>query len=332
MPNFDCGIYFLTTLVPIRTDTIPDSSGKSGVSPIHELRRAISALPTALQSPFCNTQSPFARSTRLHFSRLIVIDDVAYVGRKPINALLTVLTELFLPPAWHINPVNPQAQDHLSSPFLMFSADFDAASGDASERDSFLSDLWDKAHEELLPIFKHCYDFENQVQDGASFAKYIARCRVETTMPFHDYFMDGVPLSALPEIPNWKLLATFFGPAVAGFALTYWGVFGGAPSFFHTLIALIVGALAGGVAEYIMVMRAGVKPYPAAPDSTLPSVLKALHLRKNFTRFVIDNQLLSVSEDAASQQELYDRFAAFAAANKPDDLDGPTQEPGVVGI
>lgn len=332
MPNFDCGAYFLTTLVPIRTDTIADSSGMSGVSPVHELRRAISELPTALQGPFCNKQSPFARSKRLHFSRMVVIDDVAYVGRKPVNALLTVLTELFLPPSLHINPVNPQPQDHLSNPFLLFSADFDAASDDPSERDSFLSELWDVAHEELTSIFKYCYDFENQVHDGASFAKYIARCQIETTMPFHDYFMDGVPLSALPEIPNSKLLAMFFGPAFLAFALIYWGFFSGEPSFFHTLFALLGGLLVGGVAEYIMVMKAGVKSYPAAPDSTLRCVLKALYLRTNFTRFVIDNQLLSVSQDAASQKELYDRFAAFAAANKPNDLEAPTQEPGVVGI
>jgi hypothetical protein len=332
MPNFDCGSYFLTTLIPIRTEAIPDSTGKSGISPIHELRSAIAKLPTAMQSPFSNSQSPFARSKRLHFSRMVVIDDVAYVGRKPINALLTVLSELFLPPAWHINPVVAQPQDHLSNPFLLFSADFDAASADDSERDSFLIDLWEKAHAELSAIFKYCYDFEKQVHDGPSFAKYVARCQIETTMPFHDYFMDGVPLSALPEISNPKLLGTFFGPAFLAFALIYWGFFEGAPSFFHTLFGLIGGALVGGLSVYLMVMKAGVKSYPPAPDSTLPSVLKALHLRKNFTRFVIENQLLSVSDDPSSQKELYDRFAAFSAANKPNDLDGPTQESGVVGI
>jgi hypothetical protein len=331
MPNFDCGAYFLTTLVPIRTDAISDSANKSGISPIHELRSAIAKLPTAMQSPLCNAHSPFARSKRLHFSRLVVIDDVAYVGRKPINALLTVLTELFLPAAWHINPVNPQPQDHLANPFLLFSADFDAASGDDSERDSFLIDLWDKSQAELSSIFKYCYDFEKQVHDGPSFAKYIARCQVETTMPFHDYFMDGVPLDALPEISNTKLLAALFGPAFLVYALVYWGYFDGAPSFFHTLFGLIAGTIVGALVVYFMVTKAGAKSYPPAPDSTLPSVLKALHLRKNFTRFVIDNQLLSVSDEPASQKELYDRFAAFTAANKPNDLDGPTQEPGVVG-
>lgn len=332
MPNFDCGAYFLTTLIPIRTEAIPDATGKSGISPIHELRKAIGEWPTAKQSPFSNAQSPLARSKRLHFSRLVVIDDVAFVGRKPINALLTVLTELFLPPAWHINPVVAQPQDHLSSPFLLFSADFDAESGDDSQRDSFLIDLWDKASPELSKVFKYCYGFEQMVHDGPSFAKYVSRCQVETTMPFHDYFMDGVPLSALPEINNSKLLSTFFGPAFLAFALVYWGYFDGAPSFFHTIFALIAGAIVGAIVVYVMVTQAGAKSYPPAPDSTLPSVLKALHLRKNFTQFVIDNQLQSVSDDPAQQKELYDRFAAFVAANKPNDLDGPTQESGVVGI
>jgi len=36
--------------------------------------------------------------------------------------------------------------------------------------------------------------------------------------------------------------------------------------------------------------------------------------------------------DAASAQQLYDDFKAFVAANRPDDLSGPTQAPGVIGI
>jgi hypothetical protein len=41
-------------------------------------------------------------------------------------------------------------------------------------------------------------------------------------------------------------------------------------------------------------MAAGAKPFPAAPDSNLPAVLKALHLQRTFTRFATDNQLLAV--------------------------------------
>ena len=38
-------------------------------------------------------------------------------------------------------------------------------------------------------------------------------------------------------------------------------------------------------------MAAGAKPFPTAPDSDLPTVLKALHLQHAFTRFAIDNQM-----------------------------------------
>lgn len=330
MPNYDSGTYFLTTLIPVRTDTIRD--GASGASPVHALRRRIAELPTALQTPFCSKQSPFARNTRVHFARLVVIDDVAYVGRKPDNALLTVLTELILPPKWHINPVVAKPQDHLSCPFLLFTADFDAASGDDGERASWLRELWDSAGEELRNIFQYCHDFENQVRDSASFATYVARCQIETTMPFHDYYMDGAPLAQLPELAMSKLALVFAAVALPVFLLLEYLLFSGSASCLLLALAILGGALAGGFAVWFMVMKLGAKPYPPPQDATLPSVLKALHLKNQFTRFAIDNQSLSVDADPAAQQQLYERFAAFAAANKPDDLEQPTQEPGVVGI
>jgi hypothetical protein len=65
-------------------------------------------------------------------------------------------------------------------------------------------------------------------------------------------------------------------------------------------------------------------------------VLKALHLQRAFTRFVIDHQMKAADTNsatsAASAQQLYDDFKAFVAANRPDDLAGPTQAPGVIGI
>ena len=62
-------------------------------------------------------------------------------------------------------------------------------------------------------------------------------------------------------------------------------------------------------------MTAGAKPFPAAPDSDLPTVLKALHLQRTFTRFAIDNQLLAA--DPASAQELHAAFRDFVDVNQP---------------
>jgi hypothetical protein len=79
-------------------------------------------------------------------------------------------------------------------------------------------------------------------------------------------------------------------------------------------------------------MAAGAKPFPAAPDSNLPTVLKALHLQRAFARFAIDSQMLAVGTDTSSAQKLYDEFAMFLAVNKPNDLGDPTQKPGVIGV
>jgi hypothetical protein len=86
------------------------------------------------------------------------------------------------------------------------------------------------------------------------------------------------------------------------------------------------------VAAYASLMMAGAKPFPTAPDSNLPSVLKALHLQRAFTRFAIENQMDAAGSDAASAQKLYDAFATFVADNKPDDVGAPTQAAGVIGI
>lgn len=330
MPNFDCGAYFLSTLIPVKSRTIRDPEGKSGTSPVHALRDALSKLPTARQTPFSKGQSPFARNTRNHLARLVVIEDVAYVGRKPVNALLTVLTELLLPPKLHINPVVAQKQDHLKNPFLFFSADFDAASGDNSERDSYLEELWNTASGEFYEIFQYCEGFET-VKDAKGFAAYIARCQLETTMPFHDYFMDGVPLSALPEASMGKLAAVWFGAAAAIFAGLHFAIWP-ADSCLALLTQLAAALALGFLPLFYYVKSLGMKPYPPAPDSTLPVVLKSLYLRNEFTRFAIDNQMAAAEDDADSATRLHENFGAFIAAHKPDAVAEPTQEAGVVGI
>ena len=70
-------------------------------------------------------------------------------------------------------------------------------------------------------------------------------------------------------------------------------------------------------------MIRGGKPFPAAKHSDLKSVLKALYLQQNFVNFVIQNQ--GVADDV-----LYANFAAFIDEHRPQDLDAPTQDPGVI--
>jgi hypothetical protein len=324
MPTFDGGHYFLTVVVPIRTAPVQD--GTAVTSPVHALRKRLSLIPTAAETPACGGgQSPFARNKRNHFARFVIIDDVAYTGRTGRNTLWGLIRGGDLAVA--------QPQDHLKCPFLVLVVDFDAKSGADAERDSYLVELWSTMGQELRDIFMFCEGFESKVKDAASFAAYIAACQLETTMSFNDYYADTPTLPAWPEKPFlWAGIASL---AVLGLGLV--GCF--MPSWLswlpHPVVLVIVGAVALVAVilyAYVSIMAAGRKPFPSAPDSDLPSVLKALHLRRTFTRFVIDSQMQAAGTDAASAKRLYDDFAAFVAANKPSDIGAPTQLPGVIEI
>jgi hypothetical protein len=332
MPTFDGGHYFLTILVPIRTAPVKDDDVVT--SPVHALRKRLSVFASAAQGPGVGGEpSPFARSTRTHFARLVIIDDVAYNGRDGRNVLLVTLAGEDL--------TAPQPQDHLTCPFLLFAADFDAESGADEERDSYLVALWNVMEADLRQIFRFCEGFDSKVKDAATFAAYIAACQIETTMSFNDYYADP------PVLPTWRTTAFKLGVFASGAALT-----GGVaitlvllaaqlfmPSLQSGLRFAVELSLAGTaalavilLAAYISVNIVGAKPFPTAPDSNLPTVLKALHLQRVFTRFAIDNQMHAAGYDEASARQLYDNFQAFVAANKPGDLGAPTQAPGVIGI
>ena len=333
MPTFDGGHYFLTALIPINTKTVDDKVFGVATSPVHAVSKRLDMLATAMQTPGCRGDSPFARNTRNHFARLVIIHDVDYNGREQTNTLWSlVLGE---------NLVVAQPQDHLSCPYLLFAVDFDAASGAASERDSYLATLWQTMESELRGILTFCRGFEGKVNNAAEFAKYIADCQLETTMSFNDYYVDP------PNLPSWpSSLYKWIGiPIVALFALSVvaalllfiaemfvppW-----VPELRTAVLVAVIAAVGLGILiliAYTTIMAAGAKPFPTAPDSNLPTVLKSLHLQRTFTRFAIDSQMLAAGSDAASAQKLYDDFAAYAADNRPNDLNFPTQAPGVIGI
>jgi hypothetical protein len=277
-------------------------------SPVHALRKELEVLAPAAQSPTAgHKQSPFARNARTHFARFVIIDDVAYPGRVSGDTLANIVKRQDL--------VIAQPQDHLGCPFLFFAVDFDAKSGADAERDSYLTELWNDAGSHLKKIFKFCYGFE--ATDGKSFAAYVARCQLDTTMSFNDYY------AVRPQLPVWPGLV--YGAALlitaAVFAYGAWK---------YSWWLLLPGVAVILVVAYATLIAAGKKPFPAAPDSDLKSVLKALYLRRTFTRFVIDNQSDAADPDAADR--LYKAFKKFVDDNKPDDLDTPTQPRGVIGF
>jgi hypothetical protein len=87
------------------------------------------------------------------------------------------------------------------------------------------------------------------------------------------------------------------------------------------------GALAGLALGVWLVIRLlwdnGSRPFPPAPDSDLPSVLKALHVQQRFAFFAEAVQEMD-------PQALHNSFGQWLGDVRPADLDSPTQAPGVI--
>ena len=178
MPNFDGGHYFLTALLPLQNDQLVEHGGVKS-SAVHMVREP--AVPYAhglsvtadgrvgAEQPVCADDAS-ARSEpippRTHFARFVVIDDIAYNGRDPVDAIRAA--------AKGIDPITAGPTDSLPCPYLLFVADFDAASGDVTELRDYLAYLWRLMEPELRAIMGYCTDFGRRVTDAASFSAYIA--------------------------------------------------------------------------------------------------------------------------------------------------------------
>ncbi|WP_295887342.1 hypothetical protein [uncultured Thiohalocapsa sp.] len=317
MPNFDGGHYFLSVLIPIRTDVEQNAAG-AWRSHVDLLREELALLPTAQQnrvSRDAERQSPFARNTLNHLARFVVIDDVVFNGRSGGNALWERVLGR--------NPLTPQPVDRLKCSYLFFGADIDAASGDDAALRRYTDALWETMQDELRAVLRHCLGFEARVRDAAGFFRYIKDCQVETTMPFNDYWANGLPVAAA-DTRLWPVLLVpglTAAVAVLGFLLHLFGA-GDGGWIWVSLVALALAAAMGAGLYHYLVAKAQA-PLPRAPDSDLPSVLKALYLQQHFTDFAIAQQ-------GADDGALYAAFRDFVDTHKPGDASGPTQPPGVI--
>jgi hypothetical protein len=143
MPNQNGSVYGLTILSPILDD--------DKATPSHDLqiRRYLATLPTG-------EDSPFARAPGTHLCRLVVMDDVIYVGM-------------------------PACEEHLKSKYLIFECNLDAAN-DAG-RDRYLRGLAETIPEHLDAIWGHCVRYPGATSPHA-FVEYIKSCQIETTFFF----------------------------------------------------------------------------------------------------------------------------------------------------
>ena len=323
MPTFDGGHCFLTALFPINSTDVVDDDGQKR-SHVQFVRHALSIMPTAHQSPAtdrapCN--SPFARCTKTHFARMVVLDDVIFNGRMPENSLAVAITGG--------DPALPKPVDTLPGPYLFFTADFDAPQGMETELRDWLRGVWTKMHVDLDPIFEHCFQYMAKVSDADSFAAYVMAYRLETTMPFNDYW----PLGIVPPLPTLSLglLAVTAVIIAAAIGCGLWWLLGlmhltvgtGYWRWFEILLVVLAALSAGVYAAYSKVIKAGLKPFPMAPNSDLPSILKGLYLQRRLIPKVAELQ-------GKSQQKLFDEMGAFLTAMQVDNMQAPTQGPGTI--
>ncbi|MEO0379389.1 MAG: hypothetical protein AAF252_03915 [Pseudomonadota bacterium] len=331
MPDLDSGHIFLTTFAPIR-----DSSEDAGkhTSFTQDVRIALASMPTALQSPATEkigVNSPFARNTRTHLARMFVLNDVVYNGRVGKNALAASVSG--------DDPATIQGVDRLNTSYLVFCADIDAVEEDGAPlpqtldaeaqkrvRASYAAKLWETMEDELRAVYSNCVGFET-VKSAQDFATYLDRCHVETTMPFHDYYLKlptfhRLPVKLLLAGVGLPLIYTLLALVLRIFGVMHMPVFGT-----NTLVALVFGGIvtvAAGFAAVLYAIKNGEKPLPPGTYDDLPSVLKSLYMQRAFSDFFVESQ-------GASNADLHAKFGAFLEQHKPSDRSGPTQGPGVIG-
>lgn len=330
MPDLDSGHYFLTTLAPIKDSAAGDHRHASHTQAV---RIALARLSPALQSPATEkigVGSPFARNRRTHLARMFVLNDVVFNGRVGRNALAASLTG--------DDPAVAQPVDRLNTSYLVFCADIDAVEEDGAPlpkvlssdghrrvRAAYARELWTTMEEELRAVYSHCEGFDG-VETADDFAAYLERCHVETTMPFHDYYLQ---LPRFNRLPLKALIAVVAAPLVVALIALLMRLLGVAemPGLgLGTLQTFFLGLIltaAAAVGAIFYVLRNGEQPLPPGRYDDLPSVLKALYLQRHFSNFVVDAQ-------GATPEDLHAQFGAFLHRHRPSDRIAPTQPPGVI--
>jgi hypothetical protein len=141
MPNQSGNVYGLTILSPIINGAAGDISHDCAI------RDYLADLPR-------DHRSLFAKVSSTHLARLVVMDDVVFVG-------------------------TPAREEHLQSKYLVFETNFDG------DLDTYLERMAREAPEEVHAVWQHCAGYPG-VKDPAAFAAYMKKCQIETTYFFAD--------------------------------------------------------------------------------------------------------------------------------------------------
>ena len=141
MANQSGSIYGLTILSPIIDDA------KTDISHDCAIREYLACLPR-------DNRSPFAVLSSTHLARLVVMDDVIFVG-------------------------TPAREEHLQSKYLVFESNLDG------DLDTYLTRMATEIPEMVNAVWSHCYGYPG-TQNVQAFIAYMKKCQIDTTFFFAD--------------------------------------------------------------------------------------------------------------------------------------------------
>jgi hypothetical protein len=191
--------YALTTLTPIRDGFTADGTSFAD------------AVRDRLEGWNFEQNSPMVDVPNTYLCRFFVLDDVI-LESLPGAGFLDTLSDLSpIVPDWLRRWVVP-AEDHLKSRYLVFSSNFHGgAEGDV---DGYLQGMWRAIESHVRAVWGWCYGFD-EVNDAASFSKYLQKCRLPATL-----FFVGSNDEPLDE----QLKALYLKQELARFALEHQGL------------------------------------------------------------------------------------------------------------
>jgi hypothetical protein len=163
MANKNGQVYGLTVLSPIIEDERLD------ICHSMELRWYLGHLAR-------DHKSPFAQISSTYLARLVVMDDVIYVGV-------------------------PACEEHLKSRYLVFETNFDG------DLDIYLTRMARETPDFVDAVWKHCVGYPG-LSDTAAFVAYMKRCQIETTFFFADV-NDRTVQQTLKALQTQSALAHF---------------------------------------------------------------------------------------------------------------------------
>ena len=141
MANESGQVYGLTILSPIIEDQRLD------IDHTTQLRWYLSTLPR-------DNTSPFAMVSSTYLARLVVLDDVVFVGK-------------------------PACEEHLKSRYLIFETNFDG------DLETYLRRMASDAGEFVDAVWQHCVGYPG-ANNSDAFVAYMKKCQLTTTFFFAD--------------------------------------------------------------------------------------------------------------------------------------------------